>query len=63
MLYTKRSVIVNAMVLWYLQALLGNGAHLFNAVQGNERDVEEQMIFLNDHWVVSKSEHNLTLFR
>lgn len=50
------------MVLWYLQALLGNGAHLLDAVQGNQRDVEEQMIFLNYHWVVSKAEHNLTLF-
>lgn len=34
------------MVLWfYLQALLGNGAHLFSAVHRNQRDVEEQMIF------------------
>lgn len=33
------------MVLWYLQALLGNGAHLLDAVQGNQKDVEEQMIF------------------
>lgn len=46
MLYAKRPIIVNDMVLWfYLQALLGNGAHLFDAVHRNQRDVEEQMGF------------------